>query len=99
MSDFNRGEVFVIEAELKEYTPFGTHAYADADSTPTITITDRLGNIKVNAQDMTNSTTGKYYYIVETTTSWEIGNYDTTIIMIYNSKTNTNIKRGAFKLD
>lgn len=98
MSDFNRGEVITIEAELQEYTPFDSHALADADSLPTITVKDESNTEKVTAQSMTKSATGKYYYVVTTLTTWVVGNYQTTIVSIYNSITNTYVKNNAFKL-
>ena len=99
MGDFNRGEVFIVEAELKEYTPFDDHAYANADSIPKITINDSKNNVRVDNQDMSNSATGKYYYTIESLTSWLVGNYDVIIVSIYNSKSNTYVKHGAFTLD
>ena len=98
MADFNRGEVIVAEAQLKEYTPFDTHALADPDSTPTITVTDNVGTVKVDAKDLTKSITGKYYYLIETASSWNPGNYVVQIVSVYNSKTNTHINDEAFVL-
>ena len=98
MADFNRGEVITIEAELKEYTPFGDHALTDADSLPTITIRDSSNKIKISVVDMVNSVTGKYYYLCQTASDWALGDYQIKIVSVYNAIPNTHIKDKAFKL-
>jgi len=98
MSTFNPGEIITIEAELKKYTPFGSHALTDADSLPTITIKDKADDTVVDAASMVNSATGKYYYECVSATTWIKGEYEVTIIAIYGGKTNTHVKEAAFIL-
>lgn len=66
----NAGSIVTLEATLKEYTPFGDYVLADPDSAPTITITDKNGDVVVTAAVMTKSSVGLYYYHVQTQTTW-----------------------------
>lgn len=70
-----RGNPIVFEATVNEYTPFGSLALSDPAVSIKITVTDPNGQTIINAQSMTKSTTGKYYYIYQTTSSSPIGLY------------------------
>jgi hypothetical protein len=72
--EYDRGSTVVIEVEFKRYDPFGEYAYFDP-WVYTITITDPEGTVKINAVNLIQKTTGKYYYRLQTLTDWEIGTY------------------------
>lgn len=98
MGDFNKGEVFIVEVELKKYTPFGEYTLADPDSLPQIQISDRFNKTNVS-EDMVKSTTGKYFYLCATESTWKEGKYKIIILSIYDSKKNVFVKKNAFELE
>lgn len=71
---FNKGDTVLIEVEYKKQTPFGSLAYFDPTS-PTIDIVAPNGTIQVDDAVMTQSATGKYYYLCQTLTTWMGGHY------------------------
>lgn len=71
----DRGSAITILVEFKKNDPFGTAAYFDPAILPTIMVTDPLGAVKVNGQNMTKKDTGRYYYVCQTATTWETGVY------------------------
>ena len=72
---YNLGSTVLIELEYKKRQPFGTTAYFDPSTLPTVTITDEHGTVVVNADNTTKSDTGKYYYFCQTETTWHPGDY------------------------
>ena len=78
MEKYDRGSAIVIEVEFKQHTPFGTDAYFDPTD-PKITITDPQSVAKVTDSALTKSSTGKWYYICQTTTSWDVGIYKSKV--------------------
>jgi hypothetical protein len=99
MPTFERGSALVLEAEFKKTTPFvATPAYFDPSPLPKITVTDPQGVAKVSAVDMTKSTTGKYYYICQTATTWAAGKYATTVTSVDGSNSDVGIDADAFEL-
>jgi hypothetical protein len=74
------GQSVVIEVEIKEYTPYGSYAYADPASGATIAITNSSGTSIVSATALTKSAVGKYYYIWQTVVgTHSVGSYTATI--------------------
>ena len=79
MEVFDRGSAIQILVEsrmrapyepLEDYTPI----------TRKITITDPLGTVVVNAQDiLTTETEGKLYYNLQTLPTWEAGIYEVIV--------------------
>lgn len=100
MKKYDLGSAFYVEVEFKEYTPFGSSAYVDPTAA-TITITDPDGTKKVDGVDFlpNKSATGKYYYLVETTTSWIVGDYKVTIESTKNSVDDVTISDPEFQLN
>jgi hypothetical protein len=85
MENFDLGSALLIPVKFKVKTPFGSadgesssEAYYDPTSY-TITVYDEGGTIKVDGVALTKSATGKYYYIVQTTTDWDAGIYKVTV--------------------
>jgi hypothetical protein len=75
---FNRGTTVLIELEYKKRQPFGTAAYFDPSTTPTVTVQDPHGTTVADAQDATQSATGKWYYLLQTEVAWQPGDYTIT---------------------
>ena len=75
---YDRGSAIVIEVEFKKQEPFIAALYFDP-ITPKITITDSLGTNKISDITLTKKTTGKWYYICQTLTSWNIGVYSVKV--------------------
>lgn len=75
VTKYDRGSAIVIEAEIKEYTPFLGYEYESTTTPPVITVTDKTGKKVVNAQNMEQSTTGKYFYVVQSEATWAPGQY------------------------
>ena len=76
MNTYDRGSAIVVEVTFKRYVPFSnSSSYYDVTS-PKVTITDPDGNVVVDAQDLTKSETGKYYYFCQTLVTWSIGIYE-----------------------
>jgi len=94
-----RGSVVMIEAEIKNYTPFGSLAYANPDTGPTITVTDPSGKVVVDGASMTNHDTGKYYYNVQTQTAWLKGKYTVEVSATFSSLTDISIDKESFYLE
>lgn len=96
---FERGSTLVIPVEFKKQAPFGTADYFAPSPAPTITVTDPAGTKKVDAADMTKSTTGKWYYIAQTAVDWVAGVYEIKIASGDGVYTDIEIKTGAFALE
>lgn len=99
MKKYDKGSAFYIEIEFKEYTPFGSSAYVNP-SAATITIEDPDGIKKVDGVDFlpNQSSIGKYYYLVETTTDWIVGDYKVTINSTESSKNDVTVSKPEFQL-
>jgi hypothetical protein len=80
MNRYDKGSSILIEVQFKKWTPFASSATLfNPSTTQTITVIDPSGKKVVNAQALTNSTTGLYYYVIQTTTSWVVGEYNVQI--------------------
>ena len=72
---FDKGTTVLIEIEFKKQTPFGALTYFDPVS-PTVDVIDPYGTTVVNGDALTQSDTGKWYYLCQTTeASWPSGKY------------------------
>lgn len=82
MQTFEQGDSidFKITIQAKSPDPFGAEAVANPDNGAKITITDPEGTVIVNAASMSNSSTGKYYYTFQTTTSHVVGIWEYLIL-------------------
>lgn len=69
-----RGSSIVIEASIKEYTPFGSAILSNPSDGVTI-IVKKDGTTILDNVSMINSNTGKYYYIWNTSTTYTSGEY------------------------
>ena len=94
---FDRGSPLVVEVEVWAYTPFGTEVLTDPD-TITVTVGQSNQTQKVIAQAMTKSVTGKYYYIFQTTSSWEVGVYNVQVDITSGSYEDRGVNKSAFSL-
>jgi len=94
---FDRGEQVLIESQPKKQNEFGELEAIDP-SAFTVTVTDAGGTTQIDAVSMVQSTTGKWYYVIETAVGWAAGyvrlQFDTT----YESKNDKLILRRAFEL-
>lgn len=98
MREKDLGSAVLIEAEFKKATAFGDDAYYDPSPAPKVTVTDPEGTEVIAAQDMTQSATGKYYYTVQSTTSWEAGYYDVKVTAGDGTNSDVNNQNNLFKL-
>lgn len=97
MSTYDRGSPVLIEVDIKKQVPFGALDYFDPVEAK-ITITDPLGTVKVNANDMIKSETGKYYFICQTDVAWATGNYSGKVAVRDATYNDITINRQAFRL-
>lgn len=74
MAQIDRGSAVTIEVTFFRKPPFSTSVLFDPIS-PTVKVTDPNGTVKVNDVPLNKSSTGKYYYIFQTTSSDPLGNY------------------------
>jgi len=70
MNIYDRGTVIKIEVEFKD----DAGDYFDPVS-PSITIKDKVGNVKVSSEGLSKDATGKYSYIWQTKESFRKGIY------------------------
>lgn len=74
MRPYDRGSPVTIKAQFKQQIPYGVDSYYDPTSpVPTISVYDAEGTKVVDDVLMDKSDVGKYYYVVQTTTSWPVG--------------------------
>lgn len=99
MKTKDRGASLTIELTLSKYQPFGNFFEKDADSAPSITVLNPNGLTVVDAQTMTKSATGKYYYNVQTLETWTPGIYEVSITATLDGHDNTEIEKQAFRLE
>ena len=71
---YDAGSPILIEVEFKKVTPFDNYEYYDPD-TSSITITDPDDVVKVDEAALTQTDTGKYYYVCQTLEGWAVGIY------------------------
>lgn len=76
---YDKGAAIRIESQHYSTTPFSTTETLYDPTTVTVTVTDGDGVEVVADQEMTNHTTGQFYYILQTTTSYTHGIYTATI--------------------
>lgn len=93
------GSAIVIEATIQAYTPFGSYADADPISLPTISVWDNKGKKVVDAQSMIKDSTGKYYYTVQTLTTWKKGLYKSEITATFSSNSDVKTEVESFILE
>lgn len=91
------GSPVLIEVTFKKATPFGDSTLYDP-STATITVTDKTDTTKVDAADLVQSSTGKYYYVIQTAITWILGRYTVKIDSTDGTYTDVLIKDKAFYL-
>lgn len=97
MQTYDKGSAIIIEVEFKKQTPFGSAAYFDP-STAKVTVTDPTGTNKVTDASLTQSTTGKYYYICQTETTWAAGIYSVKVTSTDGSASDVTVDYTGFKL-
>jgi len=79
MQGYPRGTTILIEATLKKVEPFASANLADPSNGVFITIYAPNGEAVVDAQPMSKSDTGKYYYAWQTDLSLQLGTYEVMI--------------------
>ena len=97
MEKFDRGSAIVIEVEFKRNDAFGTPTLFDPTS-PTISIIDIEGTLKVTDAALTKSTTGKWSYICQTLTAWESGIYKSRVKAVSGSYNDVTVDPLSFEL-
>lgn len=95
---WDRGSPVLTEVTFKKQTAFGTLALYDPNNYPTFTVTDQNREVKVSAQDLTKSSTGKWYYITQTAVNWAIGEYETKVSSTDGTNSDITIKPKDFIL-
>ncbi len=73
---YNKGKTVTIEVEIMRYTPFGSSALNSPANGVKLTVVDPNGDVVLNEATMTLSSTGKYYYILQTGVDWVEGWYE-----------------------
>jgi hypothetical protein len=94
---YDRGSPIVIEVEVYVYTPFEDETLTDPD-TIVVSVGQSNKSKEVVEQAMTKYTTGKYYYIVQTTSSWEVGTYNVEVKATSGSYSDTEVAYNLFTL-
>jgi hypothetical protein len=77
--NYVRGNSVLIEITIDKNQPFEEGKLDDPENGVTITIINQKGSIIVNNQPMLSLNTGKYYYILQTTSAFVLGRYECTI--------------------
>lgn len=95
---YDRGSILMIEITFWKNDAFTARALFDPDNYPTITVTDPDGNVKTDAQNMTNSSTGKWYYKLQIAVNWLVGEYVVRIDATSGTDTDVTIKPKGFIL-
>ena len=94
---YDRGSPIIIEVEVYSYAPFGLEAKIDPD-TIVVSVGQSNQAKKVVEQAMTKFATGEYYYIVQTTTSWETGPYNVEVKVTSGAYSDTEVATNIFTL-
>lgn len=89
---YQRGETAVLQAYVKD----SSGDYVDPTGSITITITDPSGSVVVNAQTMSKSETGKYYYDYNIPEDAVIGRYAYQVEVKDGSPVRTTIEQSSF---
>lgn len=97
MESYERGSSILFEVEFQKQVPFGGLVYFDP-STATITVVDNTGTKVVDAQNLTKSTLGKYYYIAQSLTNWLVGIYYTSVTASDGTYSDVLVQNKSFKL-
>lgn len=95
---FDRGSILMIEITFWKNDAFTARILFDPDNFPTITITDPDGTVKTDAQNLTNSSTGKWYYKLQTAVNWLVGEYVVQINATSGADTDVTVKSKDFIL-
>lgn len=99
MSAFDKGSPVLIEVEFQRQTAFSsTLTYFDPTGA-TLSVTDQLGAVMTSTTNMTKSSTGKYYFICQTATTWAGGPYHTTVQCTDGTNSDVDVQMGAFELE
>ena len=72
--NFKIGSPITVEVQFYRREPYGTPTLFDP-TTATISVYKSGQSKDVTDEDLIKSETGKYYYVIQTTTSWATGNY------------------------
>lgn len=94
---YDRGTAILIEVEHWTKVPHNPRLLSDPDVL-TITVADPVDVIKVNGITMVREATGKWSYIIQTETTWTIGNYKVTINSTVGSVAGVKVREELFKL-
>ena len=84
MNTYKAGNAIRIGARFKD----ADGEYIDPDTSIKCTISLN-GTAVVDAADMTRDATGRYYYVWQSLTASEAGNYDVVIVAVHGSYTST----------
>lgn len=95
---YDLGSPVLTEVTFKKQTPHGTLALYDPNNYPTITVKDTDGTVKVSAQNLTKSSTGKWYYITQTAVNWMAGEYEVSITSTDGTNTDVTAESKSFIL-
>lgn len=99
MKKYDAGSAITVEVEFNKQDAYTGKVAFDPDAnTHTITVTDPDGAVKVNAQVLTKSTTGNYYYKIQTTTAWVVGIYEIQIDADSGAYSDVTVDQEAFEL-
>lgn len=74
----DRGSAILIEIEFTRKIAFDGNEYFDPNA-PKITIFQTGKAAKLGPSDLFKSEKGKYYYIAQTLTNWDIGSYNAKV--------------------
>ena len=75
---YDRGSTITVEVYFYKHVAFGSDTLFDP-STYTITVYQPGETAQVDAASLSKSAVGKYFYYVQTTSSWPRGDYWITI--------------------
>ncbi len=94
----DKGSAILLEVEYKKQTPYGTLDYFDPSPVPKISVIDPLGQEVVTPANLVQSTTGRYYYVIQSSTAWEAGTYSCKTTGGDGTNSDVTINRAAFEL-
>ena len=100
-SPIDRGGAVLIEYEFRKRSPHASLEYYDPSSA-TVTVTDPTSTEVVASQVMsaTNaSSAGLFHVIVQTSTSWEKGKYETKAIAFDGTVIDYSVEPRVFELE
>lgn len=94
ISRYKRGTTVRITATIKDadgtlYSP---------DTSTKITVLDPDGTVEVNAQDMTESSTGVFYYDWQSESDDATGDYKVRVTSVDGTKTSIEVDTSSFQL-